>query len=370
MHYVVSLRIWTLYGRSKSIGFLLWGSFVLYLASTLAIGIKAIAVIPFELVPVINICLGTLPDYLWAVWLPSTVYETLVFLLTLFKAIQYHFNGVETPLLYTLYRDGFLYYAFIVFSSVCNLIFLAVESQSKVVLIKYISTAATLAAGSHLIIHLREVGRVRPTEVATESTFRLVPVSQSHGRAGGREPSTAHVFVGKKLRPISFTPGGRSSLEPSPLTPRSQMFSPPFERERIRPKSADSWTPPTDWGVVPSPRNDHFDNFLQDLEEEETEEGSLSRREKSRSQTPSRGLGKDHHHHFSPFGSTSSTGHSYPPEPRPKPHILQVDIPSHSFPGAIGSLGSHPYAQSPPSPSPPSSARSDPRNKSYLDLNP
>lgn len=221
LHYIISLRAWTLYGRNKVVGVLLWGGFILYLSSAFVLNIKALLAIPANLVPIINICFGTLPSYLWSIWLPSIVFETFVFILTLVKAIQYQRSDMSTPILSVLYRDGFLYFLFISLNSACNLLFWALTPPFKVLLLKYVSTAVTLAAGSHLILDLREVGYL--ADLTANSQRITDKTDQTNG----------YVYANSQLR--------RMSAPPSPGVLGMRRYSRLLEPDRVR------LVPPADW---------------------------------------------------------------------------------------------------------------------------
>lgn len=239
LHYIVSLRAWALYGRSRAVGFLLWGGFTLYLAAAYTLTIKGLLSIPASLFPIVDICFGTLPSYLWAIWLPSILFETLVFALTLFKAVQHQKSNLShTPILSTLYRDGFLYFLFICLNSACNLLFWAIASPTKVLLVKYLSTAVTLAAGSHLILDLREVGHHTGQSVDSTRGEPLTPLSP-----GG---NTARGYTTLENRRMSAFPGsGISPGEHIRLVSPWEWQDRLLEERHLYPPSPQSYYPPS-----------------------------------------------------------------------------------------------------------------------------
>jgi len=213
----------------------------LYLAAAFALTIKGLLSIPASLFPIINICFGTLPNYLWAIWLPSIFFETLVFILTLLKAVQHQRSNLSrTPILSTLYRDGFLYFLFISLNSACNLLFWAIAPPTKVLLVKYISTAVTLAAGSHLILDLREVGHLTGQTVdSTKDNLRVEPLSPlSPGR------SNMQAFPNFQMRRMS----SGSSVSPAErirLVSPGQRHDQTFDERHMYPPSPQSYYPPS-----------------------------------------------------------------------------------------------------------------------------
>jgi len=237
LHYIVSLRAWALYGRSRAVGLLLWGGFVLYLAAAYVLTIKGLLSIPASLFPIVNICFGTLPSYLWAIWLPSIIFETLVFALTLIKATQHQSSNLSrTPILSTLYRDGFLYFLFICLNSACNLLFWAIASPTKVLLVKYLSTAVTLAAGSHLILDLREVGHLTGQSVDSTRGEPLTPLSP-----GGNDARGFTAFPKRRMSASpSLSPGEHARLV-LPGYWQDRMY----EERHLYPPSPQSYYPPS-----------------------------------------------------------------------------------------------------------------------------
>jgi hypothetical protein len=189
----------------------------------------------------VNICFGNLPSYLWAIWLPSIIFETVVFSLTLSKAIQHKQSRVNTPILSTLYRDGFLYFLFIAANSACNLIFWAIASPTKVLLVKYLSTAVTITAGSHLILDLREVGHA--------TTQLSEAIANSKGEPLSPGPSNVYGFMSHQLKRLSGPPrqqdfrdrDGMIRLQVTP--PASWPLNKSYEEIHSYPPSPQAYTP-------------------------------------------------------------------------------------------------------------------------------
>lgn len=160
LHWIVAMRAWALWSRKLMMGTIIWGTFLLYLGATAVLTAKAL--LAYRPTPVFgtNVCFGDLPDYLWTIWLPSIVFETVIFGLTALKAIQHSKKKVETPILTVLYRDGFLYFIFICLNSFLNLLIWAVAPEGYVILFKFFSTSICAVAGAHLILDLIHVGHL------------------------------------------------------------------------------------------------------------------------------------------------------------------------------------------------------------------
>lgn len=160
LHWIVAMRTWALWSRTVVMGVVIWGSFAIYLSAAVATTAKAM--IDYQPTPLFgtNVCVGNLPSYFWCLWLPSIVFETVLFVLTAIKAIQHHRKRVETPILTTLYRDGFLYFVFICLNSFMNLLIWAVAPPGYVILYKFFSTSICAVAGAHLVLDLIHVGHI------------------------------------------------------------------------------------------------------------------------------------------------------------------------------------------------------------------
>jgi len=160
LHWMVAMRAWALWSRTLTTGLVIWGSFFLYLGSTVAITAKAL--LTYKPTPVFgtNVCYGDLPNYLWTIWLPSIVFETVIFGITALKAVQHSKKRVETPILTVLYRDGFLYFIFICLNSFMNLLIWAIAPLGYVILFKFFSTSICAVAGAHLVLDLIHVGHL------------------------------------------------------------------------------------------------------------------------------------------------------------------------------------------------------------------
>jgi len=102
---------------------------------------------------------------------------------------------------------------FVSASSACNLIVLATASPANVFLCKYLSTATTLAAGSHLILNIRAVGRARATEVQeSEMLDFVIHLTEDQGRedsieqrAGSSTSLSGQDFV--VVERVDYSPG-------------------------------------------------------------------------------------------------------------------------------------------------------------------
>ncbi|KAI5116268.1 hypothetical protein M0805_007717, partial [Coniferiporia weirii] len=112
MHGLVAMRVHALFGGGRPMKILLWATWVLYAFLTLGLlghGLwRGQGSLTVE--PIFNICFEEISSMLWTVWLPSLLFESLLFFLTTLKAIREARRNIYHPISSILYRDGILYF--------------------------------------------------------------------------------------------------------------------------------------------------------------------------------------------------------------------------------------------------------------------
>ncbi|CCO28574.1 hypothetical protein BN14_02569 [Rhizoctonia solani AG-1 IB] len=157
VHALVAMRVNAVWGRRKWVSILLWTSGILYIVGTLAIISPGIFQVLSQVAPnpVFNVCFGTITTYFWAVWIPPIVFELIIFSLTIIKAVEHRHKNVKTPVAYTLYRDGFLYFVIIMMCSIFPLIVWLAGPPTLVAMPKYFTMAVVNVMGFRLVLNLR-----------------------------------------------------------------------------------------------------------------------------------------------------------------------------------------------------------------------
>jgi len=161
MHALVAMRVNALHGGKKSIKILLWVAWILYAiptASLLAVGL-AQSQDTLGIAPFFNICYEQISGVLWTVWLPSLAFESLIFVLTVSKAIEEARRHVFSPISSILYRDGILYFLAIAVSSIFCMFVWLLGTPYYEGLAKYWATAIVNVAGCRLVISLKTNAR-------------------------------------------------------------------------------------------------------------------------------------------------------------------------------------------------------------------
>ncbi|KIO19172.1 hypothetical protein M407DRAFT_31191 [Tulasnella calospora MUT 4182] len=104
-----------------------------------------------------------------ALWAFALLYESIVFAMTLMRAIQHRrSNEVQTPILKSLYRDQFLYYTIIIFVRTFNLLIWNFLPPSLLFLGVFFIWALVTALVSRIMLNLRDVAC---SNMQTDQTF-------------------------------------------------------------------------------------------------------------------------------------------------------------------------------------------------------
>ncbi|EJU03359.1 hypothetical protein DACRYDRAFT_106518 [Dacryopinax primogenitus] len=107
----------------------------------------------------------------YTIWIPSLVLETVLVLMTLAKSLAHRRNGLRTPLLAVLVRDGFMYF-FIVFGvMLTNLVIcMTVEDVYYALVSHRLTLCVSSILSSRLFLHLRKTAYQSPEGYSTQNT--------------------------------------------------------------------------------------------------------------------------------------------------------------------------------------------------------
>ncbi|KAH7341343.1 hypothetical protein B0J17DRAFT_256913 [Rhizoctonia solani] len=201
VHALVAMRVNAVWGRRKWVTILLWTSGALYIIGTLAIISPGIFQVLDQVGPnpVFNVCFGTITNYFWTVWIPPILFELIIFTLTIIKAIEHRHKNVKTPVAYTLYRDGFLYFLIIMMCSIFPLIVWLAGPPTLVAMPKYFTQAVVNVMGFRLVLNLRGLrgDRIMASSGGATSddiNLEMSDIKASRGplNRGGFSPAPAH----------------------------------------------------------------------------------------------------------------------------------------------------------------------------------
>ncbi|KIJ26416.1 hypothetical protein M422DRAFT_38250 [Sphaerobolus stellatus SS14] len=128
---ILVFRTWAIWGEDKRIGYGLCIFFIAVVTPLIYLthlGLPAISIAPVSFLPSqrLTSCLVTedrgvtiLADYVIV-----TFFETVILVLTLIKGLG-HYRASSSSLVTTMYKDGFLYYVYLLILSLANVLFIA-----------------------------------------------------------------------------------------------------------------------------------------------------------------------------------------------------------------------------------------------------
>ncbi|KAI0777635.1 hypothetical protein BD413DRAFT_185228 [Trametes elegans] len=155
IHAIVAWRLYAIFNGKTWVAWTLWTAGFLNFA--ISAGVTTASLIPTiaDLRPYHHACVGSAPSYIWAVWLPSVFFETLLFGLTILAMIYQGQRRSLTSLSLLLYRDGMLYFVAVTFCSLFSLMTWALAGPDLLGLARYFALAMVNVAGSRLVLNLK-----------------------------------------------------------------------------------------------------------------------------------------------------------------------------------------------------------------------
>jgi len=156
IHVLVAMRVHALYGGRQSIRTALIVGVSLSAIISIAVATLGVITVTPLLIPSPHQCVSKIPPFIWATYLPSILFETCLFALTLSMAVSQLKEGQCITSLYRiLYRDGILYFVAVFLCTSFTLIVWAVAPPPSILLARYFSHALIVIAGSRLVLNLK-----------------------------------------------------------------------------------------------------------------------------------------------------------------------------------------------------------------------
>ncbi|KAG8960142.1 hypothetical protein FRC03_007007 [Tulasnella sp. 419] len=162
IHAIVALRVRAIWGLKPFINWILGISFVFYLSVTVTLTALGNAPLTarFYFNELFHLCyVDKLTEWFYWVWVPSLLFEAVLFTLTIVKAIQYRRRNTLLPVTRILYRDGIIYFVVIALCTCFNIIAWSALPSTLVTLAKYFGFAIISTMGSKLVLNLRGIRR-------------------------------------------------------------------------------------------------------------------------------------------------------------------------------------------------------------------
>ncbi|KAL4252184.1 hypothetical protein ABKN59_005504 [Abortiporus biennis] len=179
IHTIIAFRVYALYNGQRWMGRFLWVVGIIYFASSTSIvALAHVHLIP-DLEPKHHQCVGSIPSFLWAAWLPSVIFETILFGLTFFAMVGHDKRHSFNTLSIILYRDGMLYFVVVTLCSLFSMLVWAFADATLLGLARYFALAIVNIAGSRLVLNLKSYAaqtKSNPSDWETPiSEFALGP---------------------------------------------------------------------------------------------------------------------------------------------------------------------------------------------------
>ncbi|KAI0674253.1 hypothetical protein C8Q78DRAFT_581610 [Trametes maxima] len=155
IHAIVAWRLYAIFNGKRWVAWVLWIAGFLNFA--VSAGITTASLIPTitNLRPYHHACVGSAPSYIWSIWLPSVVFETLLFGLTITAMFYQGQRRSLTSLSLLLYRDGMLYFVAVTFCSLFSLMTWALAGPDLLGLARYFALAMVNISGGRLVLNLK-----------------------------------------------------------------------------------------------------------------------------------------------------------------------------------------------------------------------
>ncbi|KAI0821501.1 hypothetical protein BC629DRAFT_1587759 [Irpex lacteus] len=212
IHAIVSIRVYALHSGRAWIRRVLWISGSLYFFSTVAFIVWSGIPVIFhkaDIQPVHHACVGTMPSYIWLVWLPTVIFESLLFLLTLVALLSLDSGQSFSDLTVILYRDGTIYFvAVTICSSFCLLVW-AFAPETLNGLARYFALAMVNIVSSRMILNLKAFAASKRPAVSTSDS----PLTHSPSPFVSYAPSTPRAAYPHRSPDRSPSPTSTFDLE-------------------------------------------------------------------------------------------------------------------------------------------------------------
>ncbi|RDB20003.1 hypothetical protein Hypma_012882 [Hypsizygus marmoreus] len=182
---IMGSRVYALYGRSNAIlgilAFIMLAEFIIH-AYTLTLVFPAPSPAPGVVVP----CVAIGPTkWLVAFWAMPLAYDSVTFLMTLYKSIEHWQNYVSSSTLSLLFRDGLIYFAAIFSMNLINVVLFVTQSPS----LQAVNLPATLMLNiimsCKLVLNLRApqsavmLGQSDPSKIERKVPLWRAPENKS-----------------------------------------------------------------------------------------------------------------------------------------------------------------------------------------------
>ncbi|GLB41276.1 hypothetical protein LshimejAT787_0904910 [Lyophyllum shimeji] len=165
VHAVVAIRVNAIHNNESKVRRLLWLGGTFYALSTFIFMTAAFSRI-FAHVNTQGECISEIPSYLWIVWMPTIVLETILFILAARFIISRFAGKRDIGAFYvTLFIDGAVYFIVAAACATFSLVVWAEAPPGLVTVARPLSLCLVTLSGSRLVLNLRQRIAEDPTRV-------------------------------------------------------------------------------------------------------------------------------------------------------------------------------------------------------------
>lgn len=198
-HVLVAMRVYAIYGGRRWIRIVLWTAGTILTVSGLILCTVGLVATIAAMQPDDIVCVSIIPSYLWTAYLPSVIFETVLFALTMHVAVS-RMSAREdiSDLLLTLFRDGILYFLAVSVCTLFSLLIWALAPHPYISLARNFSLAMINVAASRLVLNLKVYASAASRSHEPEEHIVLVPVARTvisamHFKSGAYLKSASYV---------------------------------------------------------------------------------------------------------------------------------------------------------------------------------
>ncbi|KZP07957.1 hypothetical protein FIBSPDRAFT_1052678 [Athelia psychrophila] len=175
-HFLVAMRVYAIYGGARWMRISLWTAACIFVIVGLAIGTSGTLEVISTMVPQDGVCISSIPKYMWTAYLPSVLFESALFFLTVYAAISKMTARQDvSDLMLKLIRDGMLYFVAVSVCTLFGLITWAVAPPQYIALAHDLSLAMVNVAAFRLVLNLK-VYASRSQDNQEGESFMLTPL--------------------------------------------------------------------------------------------------------------------------------------------------------------------------------------------------
>jgi len=175
-HMIMATRVYAIFGQNKLIG----GGLVMFIVVELVIGSYSVSLAghPPQLPGVPCSVLGSV-GWMTTFWTMFLVFDTVTFMLTAWKTIEYWRKEVNAPLIRLIWRDGLIYFATIFCMNCTNVIIFSHVSPTLRPINLEPTAMLTVIMTCRLVLNLRDFssqGSNSTTKIGSYPPSSFVPV--------------------------------------------------------------------------------------------------------------------------------------------------------------------------------------------------